>query len=77
MCDPPRLVRDLEPLLADPQSSGERATLELVGHSMGGAVALIVALKLIQRGHRVTGVRLWAGQRRVGYAVTHAGRVRS
>jgi enterochelin esterase-like enzyme len=53
-----RLVQDLEPLLADPRAVGsQRATVELCGHSLGGAVALIAALKLLKKGHRVTGVR--------------------
>ena len=47
-----RLLADLEPLLTDP--SDQRATVEVCGHSLGGAVALIVAIKLKKRGHTVT-----------------------
>ena len=49
-----RLLRDLEPLLL--RSSDNRGTIEVSGHSLGGAVALIVALKLIKRGYNVTRV---------------------
>ena len=47
-----RVVADLLPLLAPPQQN-DRATVELAGHSLGGAVAAIVAGKLRQRGYRV------------------------
>ena len=50
-----RLVEDLEPLL----SNHQRSTVELCGHSLGGAVAMIVAAKLKKRGYnvvRVTGI---------------------
>ena len=46
-----RLLRDVEPLLVH---SPDRGTIELAGHSLGGAVAMIVALKLIKRGYNVT-----------------------
>eukprot|EP00814_Leptocylindrus_danicus_P006985 CAMPEP_0116010790 /NCGR_PEP_ID=MMETSP0321-20121206/4200_1 /TAXON_ID=163516 /ORGANISM="Leptocylindrus danicus var. danicus, Strain B650" /LENGTH=466 /DNA_ID=CAMNT_0003479935 /DNA_START=2352 /DNA_END=3752 /DNA_ORIENTATION=+ len=49
-----RLLRDVEPLLM--RSNDIRGTIELSGHSLGGAVALIVALKLRKRGYNVTKV---------------------
>ena len=49
-----RLLRDLEPLLL--RSTENRGTIEVSGHSLGGAVAMIVALKLIKRGYNVTRV---------------------
>lgn len=49
-----RLLRDVEPLLM--RSSDNRGTIELSGHSLGGAVALIVALKLRKRGYNVAKV---------------------
>jgi len=47
-----RLVEDLEPLL----SNHKRSTVEICGHSLGGAVAMIVAAKLKKRGYNVTRV---------------------
>jgi hypothetical protein len=52
-----RILEDLEPLL----SSTERATVRVHGHSLGAAVAMIVAAKLTCRGFtvvQVTGIGL-------------------
>ena len=46
-----RVLADLVPLLAPPHHA--RATVELAGHSLGGAVAALVAGKLRHRGYRV------------------------
>ena len=46
-----RVVNDLLPLLAPPHDF--RATVELAGHSLGGAVATLVSGKLRQRGYNV------------------------
>eukprot|EP00603_Paraphysomonas_imperforata_P014080 CAMPEP_0114485680 /NCGR_PEP_ID=MMETSP0104-20121206/20077_1 /TAXON_ID=37642 ORGANISM="Paraphysomonas imperforata, Strain PA2" /NCGR_SAMPLE_ID=MMETSP0104 /ASSEMBLY_ACC=CAM_ASM_000202 /LENGTH=191 /DNA_ID=CAMNT_0001661813 /DNA_START=398 /DNA_END=973 /DNA_ORIENTATION=+ len=46
------LLADLEPLLTEP--SNPRATVEMCGHSLGGVAAMIVAMKLRKRGHKVT-----------------------
>lgn len=45
-----RLIEDLTPLLV----KDKRATIAVSGHSLGGAVASIVALKLKKRGYNVT-----------------------
>lgn len=44
-----RLLEDLQPLLAKDQ----RATISISGHSLGGAVAYILAVKLRKRGYTV------------------------
>ena len=46
-----RILQDVLPLLAAP--SDRRSTVELCGHSLGGAVATILAAKLQKRGYRV------------------------
>lgn len=46
-----RILRDVIPLLSPP--AHRRATIEVCGHSLGGAVATIVAAKLRRRGYRV------------------------
>lgn len=46
-----RLIEDLIPLLV---KDNKRATVSVSGHSLGGAVASIVALKLKKRGYNVT-----------------------
>ena len=55
-----RIVEDVLPLLAKPS---DLSTVEVSGHSLGGAVALLVAVKLIKRGYRVTHVLSVAGPR--------------
>lgn len=45
------ILRDIEPLLAP--ASDKRTTIEVSGHSLGGAVAYIIAAKLRKRGFRV------------------------
>ena len=45
-----RLIEDLIPLLV----KDRRATIAVSGHSLGGAVASIIALKLQKRGYNVT-----------------------
>ncbi|ACI65342.1 predicted protein [Phaeodactylum tricornutum CCAP 1055/1] len=47
-----RILRDVLPLLAP--RSDRRATVEVCGHSLGGAVAAILAVKLGRLGYRVT-----------------------
>lgn len=47
-----RILQDIEPLLAP--ASDKRITVEVSGHSLGGAVAYIMAGKLRKRGYRVT-----------------------
>jgi hypothetical protein len=49
-----RILEDVLPLLAPP--TDRRATIELAGHSLGGAVAVILAIKLRKRGYRVVRV---------------------
>jgi hypothetical protein len=46
-----RILEDLQPLLTP--AADERATIEVSGHSLGGAVAMIIAAKLQKRGYRV------------------------
>ena len=55
-----RVVEDVLPLLAKPS---DLSTVEVSGHSLGGAVALLVAVKLKKRGYRVTNVLSVAGPR--------------
>eukprot|EP00979_Chaetoceros_neogracilis_P007728 scaffold1647_cov232-Chaetoceros_neogracile.AAC.10 len=56
-----RLVDDVEPLLG--HRHNKRATVEVSGHSLGGAVAMIVAMKLKKRGYYVEKVTSIAGTR--------------
>ncbi len=49
-----RILEDVLPLLTAP--SDRRATVEVCGHSLGGAVASILAAKLKQRGYNVVRV---------------------
>lgn len=46
-----RILEDVLPLLTPP--TDHRATIEVAGHSLGGAVAAILAIKLRKRGYRV------------------------
>lgn len=55
-----RVVEDVLPLLAKPS---DLSTVEVAGHSLGGAVAMLVAVKLKKRGYRVTNVLSVAGPR--------------
>jgi len=55
-----RLITDLEPLLI---KDDQRATIEMQGHSLGGVVATIVALKLQKRGYNVTRITTSASPR--------------
>jgi hypothetical protein len=56
-----RMLQDILPLLAPPTS--QRATVELTGHSLGGAVAQILAIKLRKRGYKVISVTSIAAPR--------------
>mmetsp|Transcript_23021 Transcript_23021/g.49821 ORF Transcript_23021/g.49821 Transcript_23021/m.49821 type:complete len:424 (+) Transcript_23021:163-1434(+) len=60
-----RIVEDVLPLLVPPKNSevGNYATVEVCGHSLGGAVAMLVAIKLRKRGYTVTRVTSLAGPR--------------
>jgi hypothetical protein len=49
-----RVLEDVIPLLAPP--GDRRATVEVCGHSLGGAVAVLLAAKLRKRGYRVVRV---------------------
>lgn len=49
-----RILEDVKPLLAPP--GDRRGTVEVCGHSLGGAVAVILAAKLRKRGYRVVRV---------------------
>jgi hypothetical protein len=56
-----RILEDLQPLLAP--STDKRTTIEVSGHSLGGAVAYIIAAKLKQRGYKVVRVTSVAAPR--------------
>jgi hypothetical protein len=56
-----RLLHDILPLLAPP--SDHRATIEVSGHSLGGAVAMLLAMKLKLRGYNVIKVTTVAAPR--------------
>lgn len=61
-----RIVDDVIPLLVPPQPKselGSNATVEVCGHSLGGAVAMLVAIKLKKRGYSVTRATSLAGPR--------------
>lgn len=47
-----RVLEDVLPLLPPPND--RRAVIEVCGHSLGGAVATILAVKLLKRGYKVT-----------------------
>jgi hypothetical protein len=49
-----RILNDVVPLLAPP--GDRRATVEVCGHSLGGAVAVLLAAKLRRRGYQVVRV---------------------
>ncbi|KAL7514553.1 hypothetical protein ACHAXN_013352 [Cyclotella atomus] len=55
-----RIVEDVIPLLVPPSN---KSTIEICGHSLGGAVAMLVAIKLRKRGYFVTKVTSVAGPR--------------
>ncbi len=46
-----RILQDITPLLAP--ASDQRTTVEVSGHSLGGAVAFIISAKLRKRGYQV------------------------
>lgn len=54
-----RLVKDVQPLLG----KGTMESVEVAGHSLGGSVAWIVAMKLKKRGYNVKRVLSVAGAR--------------
>jgi len=64
-CHANRIVEDVIPLLVPPKSDNRSgvATIEVCGHSLGGAVACLVAAKLAKRGYIVTMVTSLAGPR--------------
>lgn len=55
-----RIVEDVIPLLVPPS---RHSTVELCGHSLGGAVAMLVAIKLRKRGYFISRVTSVAGPR--------------
>lgn len=55
-----RIVEDVIPLLVPPS---DKSTVELCGHSLGGAVAMLTAIKLRKRGYHVSKVTSVAGPR--------------
>mmetsp|Transcript_6359 Transcript_6359/g.12111 ORF Transcript_6359/g.12111 Transcript_6359/m.12111 type:complete len:433 (-) Transcript_6359:52-1350(-) len=61
-----RVVEDVLPLLVPPrgkEGGTNHATVEVCGHSLGGAVAMLVAIKLRKRGYFVTRVTSLASPR--------------
>jgi len=61
-----RIVEDVLPLLVPPrgiEGGTNHATVEVCGHSLGGAVAMLVAIKLRKRGYFVTRVTSLASPR--------------
>ena len=60
-----RIVEDVIPLLVPPRSENLSgvATIEVCGHSLGGAVACLVAAKLKKKGYIITQVTSLAGPR--------------
>lgn len=56
-----RVIEDVLPLLTPPGDS--ISTVEVAGHSLGGAVAMLVAAKLKKRGYNITCVLAVAGPR--------------
>jgi Lipase (class 3) len=67
-----RILQDVLPLLAPP--TDRRATIHVCGHSLGGAVACILAVKLQKRGYRVTRVTT-VGEPRSCASMKHAERL--
>jgi pimeloyl-ACP methyl ester carboxylesterase len=59
-----RMLEDILPLLAPP--SADRATIEITGHSLGGAVAMLLAIKLRKLGYKVASVTAIASPRFCG-----------
>ena len=55
-----RIVEDVIPLLVPPSN---KSTIEVCGHSLGGAVAMLVAIKLRKRGYFVSKVTSVGGPR--------------
>lgn len=55
-----RIVEDVIPLLVSPSN---QSTLEICGHSLGGAVAMLVAIKLRKRGYYISKVTSVGGPR--------------
>lgn len=55
-----RIVEDVIPLLVPPNN---KSTVEVCGHSLGGAVAMLVAIKLRKRGYHVSKVTSVGGPR--------------
>jgi pimeloyl-ACP methyl ester carboxylesterase len=67
-----RILHDVLPLLAPP--TDRRATIHVCGHSLGGAVASILCIKLQKRGYRV--IRLTTvGEPRTCASTQHAERL--
>jgi hypothetical protein len=63
-----RILEDIMPLLAPVRD--QRTTIEVSGHSLGGAVAYIIAAKLCKRGYRVIRVTSVSAPR---FCATRAG----
>jgi hypothetical protein len=55
-----RIVEDVIPLLVSPSKN---STIEVCGHSLGGAVAMLVAIKLRKRGYFISKVTSVGGPR--------------
>jgi hypothetical protein len=51
-----RILDDIQPLLLANDDDRKRTTIEVSGHSLGGAVAFLVAAKLRKRGYQVVRV---------------------